>query len=324
MSANILQYLFGDKDSPAVRRDMEHVGKFPDLWLRRVEGSEHYLQVRAPYVFSDREKHNFVNLVSSIRTPTGYSATLQRHVGSLRFHGLKSHDHHVMLQDILPAVVKHMLSEGPRLAIIRLGNLFQQICSKVIKLADMENLKTMVAETLCLFELLLPRGSFDVMTHLAIHLVEEVAICGPVHARWCYGIERYMGVLAQYVRNKATPEASMASRYSVGTALSFCTEYFDMYPHSTRRMWDEEEELRDSGELLMGAHKRVTLSRSEVEDIHAYVIAHSAETEELLRFATSLQFSMIFWHGGVIWNRIRDDACMASSLFELQEIACVK
>lgn len=98
----------------------------------------------------------------------------------------------------------------------------------------MEKLETMVAETLYLLELHFPLGFFDVMTHLPIHLVEELAICGPVHARWCYGVERYMGVLAQYVRNMATPEAWMAFGYAVETALGFGTEFFDMYPYSTR------------------------------------------------------------------------------------------
>lgn len=62
---------------------------------------------------------------------------------------------------------------------------------------------------------------FDVMTHLPIHIVKELAMCGQVHARWCYGVERYMGVLAQYVRNRATLEASMASRYGIKKRLAF-------------------------------------------------------------------------------------------------------
>lgn len=205
---------------------MEEAGKFPHLWLLRFDGFEHYLQARAPYVLSDREKHEFLNLVSSMRTPTGYNATLQRHISSQHFHGLKSHDHHVMLQDIMPTPVRHMLPEGPTLAIIRLGNLFQQICSKVINPTDMDNLKTNVAETICLFELYFSLDFFNGMTHLPIHLVEELAICGPVHARWCYGIERYMGVLPQYEQNMATLEASMASRYAVERALGFCSEFW--------------------------------------------------------------------------------------------------
>ena len=44
------------------------------------------------------------------------------------------------------------------------------------------------------------------MTHLLIHLVEEVDICGPVYGRWMYLMERYMKVLKGYIRNKAKHE----------------------------------------------------------------------------------------------------------------------
>lgn len=56
-----------------------------------------------------------------------------------------------------------------------------------------------------------------------------------------------------------------------------------MYPHSSRRVWDSDEELGDSGELLLGAHNAVTLGRSELEQIHEHVIAHSVHTAELLK-----------------------------------------
>jgi hypothetical protein len=241
ISANIMKHAFGDNNTPAVRRNMEHVHKFPHLWLRRESNSKNYLQPRAPYVFSASEERNSMALVSATRTPTGYSTTLQRHVGGDRMMGLKSHDHHILLQDMLPATTHHSLGLGPREAIRRMGTLFQAICAKVIPNAgsqEMRDLKTSAAETLCLFEMWFPPGFFDVMSHLVIHVVEELAICGPLHARWYYAIERYMGVLATYVRDKARPEASMASGYAIDEALGFCTEYLAQYEHSSRRIWD--------------------------------------------------------------------------------------
>jgi hypothetical protein len=38
-----------------------------------------------------------------------------------------------------------------------------------------------VATTLCMLEMEMPPSFFDVMTHLVIHLVEEVDVCGLVH-----------------------------------------------------------------------------------------------------------------------------------------------
>jgi hypothetical protein len=224
-----------------------------------------------------------MSLVSQTRTPFRYCSNLQRHVGALKLGGMKSHDHHVLIQDILPLSIRHMLQPGTREAIMRLGILFQHICTKVVKPTDMADLKMFAAETLCLLELTFPPGFFDVMIHLVVHLVEELDICGPVHSRWCYSVECYMGVLARYVRDKARPEASMAQGYVADEALGFCTEYFDMYPHTTRRVWDFEEELCDSGEVLLGAPRRVTLSPKEIEDIHEYVLSHSLLTTELFQ-----------------------------------------
>lgn len=283
VAANVMNHLFGNKDTAATRRDMEQAGKFRHLWLQQ-SSATHYLQPRAPYVFTDAERRAFIDLVSRTKTPSGYSGSLQRHVNQERLRGMKSHDFHVLIQDILPGTIRNFLQPGPREAIVRLGQLFKRICTKVVVESEIPDLRKLAAETLCLFELWCPPRFFDVMSHLVIHLVDELAICGPVHAPWCYSIERYMGQLAKYVRDKARPEASMAQGYVADEALGFCTEYFDLYLHSTRRMWDPDEELGVSGELLLGGHKSVKLGRAELEQIQEHVISHNVHTAELLRY----------------------------------------
>ncbi len=61
------------------------------------------------------------------------------------------------------------------------------------------------------------------MTHLLVHLVEELEICGLVHMHWMYPMEFYTKTLKGYVRNKARPEGSMAKGYAIEEALGFCT-----------------------------------------------------------------------------------------------------
>jgi hypothetical protein len=61
------------------------------------------------------------------------------------------------------------------------------------------------------FEIYFLLGFFDVMVHLARHCVEQLQQCGPIHARWMYGIERYMYKLKRYVRNRLRPEGSIAT-----------------------------------------------------------------------------------------------------------------
>lgn len=76
VSANVMAHLFGEKDTPAMRMDMESIGKFPHLWLRPASGSTHFLQPRAPYIFTDSEKRAFMALVANTRTPFGYCSNL--------------------------------------------------------------------------------------------------------------------------------------------------------------------------------------------------------------------------------------------------------
>jgi hypothetical protein len=54
--------------------------------------------------------------------------------------------------------------------------------------------------------------------------MEEVDICWPIHSRWCYLVERYLGVLIKYVQDKSKPEECMASGYSVDESLGLCTK----------------------------------------------------------------------------------------------------
>jgi hypothetical protein len=125
--------------------------------------------------------------VTWIYAPTWYSIAFKKHVNLKRLFAMKSHDHHVMVQQILPLVVCNLLQLGPKVTIIWLGSAFGKICAKVINLNGLSNLWTYVVESLCLLEIWFPPTLFDLMTHLVIHLVDELEICGPMGATqgWC-------------------------------------------------------------------------------------------------------------------------------------------
>lgn len=155
-----------------MRRDMELAGKMHELDLLQTR-SGNYIKPKAPYVFSKREKREFLATVSSTKVPSGFSSTLTKHIGEHRLNGLKSHDHHVLLQQILPAAIWNSLTRSVRETIIRLANLFQRICSKVIQTSEIPALRTLSAEVLCLLEINFPPGFFNIMTHLIVHLVDK-------------------------------------------------------------------------------------------------------------------------------------------------------
>jgi hypothetical protein len=109
--------------------------------------------------------------------------------------------------------------------------------------------------------------------------VDELEICGPITARWCYPIERYLYVLKKYVRNKVKPKACMASGYMYDEALGFCMEYFSLYPYTRCCTWDVNEEEANVGEVLVGNEKLKRLSMIEMECIHEHVITNYMATK---------------------------------------------
>ena len=45
------------------------------------------------------------------------------------------------------------------------------------------------------FELVFPPSFFNIMTHVLVHLVDEIVIMGPVFLHNMYPFERFMGVV---------------------------------------------------------------------------------------------------------------------------------
>lgn len=284
---NLLLHLLGDKDTVKVRRDMEVARSHDYLHLRQRADSSTFFKPHAPYVLLPNEKATFLNTVSSLRTPTGYSSAFTKHVGDQKLSGLKSHDYHVLMQQIVPACTRAILHPQVREVICRLSTTFQRICAKTITESEIKDMKIYAAVTLCLMEIWFPPGFFDIMTHLIIHLVEELEWCGPVHARWMYGIERYMYVLKGFVRNRARPEAAIAERYMSHETLRFVSEYVPHMQPPFKRMWSLEEDLKNNSEVVMG-HGRVRLvEEPELLKLHDFVITNSKATERVYRSLTN-------------------------------------
>ncbi len=135
--------------------------------------------------------------------------------------GLKAHDYHVLMQQILPLCVCTFVPRGPRLVIIRMSQVFRRLCAKTIDLGMMNDLKQEATITLCLLEKEFPPLLFNIMTHLMVHLVAKVKLCGLVHTRWMYPMERYMKSLKTYVWNVARPEGSMVEGYTMEETIGF-------------------------------------------------------------------------------------------------------
>ena len=241
------------------------------------------MKPQALYVFTEAEKKVFIAEVSAICTPTGYGSALGKHLKKAKFQGLKSHDYHCLVQQIIPVVSRTLLQPLQRTALVRLGKSLTRICSRVVDKSEIAALRIYVAETLCFLEVCFPPSFFDVMEHSLVHLVDELELCGPVGGRWMYPLERYLGTLKTFVRNRAQPEASMAKGYVAEEALGFCTEYLNLHQYTKRHIWEAEEEESQRAYVVEGGGRVYNISEAELERAHTYVIEHHGCTEDMRR-----------------------------------------
>ncbi|CAM6122643.1 unnamed protein product [Calypogeia fissa] len=289
---NLVQTIMGTKDTEGVRRDMKAMRVQEHLWLTQNPNPKKHQQnaepvhnsiekqieevdwmPQAPYCLSREERIQFLEVLLTLKVPSMYSSSLARCVSrKKKLSGLKSHDYHQLLQQILPLATDGLLAGGPRLAIIRVSQIWRQICAKVYDPTTYNDLMTDVALTLCTLEMHFPPSFFVVMTHLMVHVTEELDLCGPVSVRWMYPVERYLKVLKGYVRNKAQPEASMAEGYMLAESLHFVSERLIDAKGKGRRTWESEEDPGDSGVALEGAKKDVSFSWEDMMAMHHYVL----------------------------------------------------
>ena len=63
------------------------------------------------------------------------------------------------------------------------------------------------------------------MTHVLVHLCEEINVLGPVFLHNMVPFERFMGVLKKYVRNRARPEGSISMGHQTEEVIGFCVDF---------------------------------------------------------------------------------------------------
>ncbi len=144
-----------------------------------------------------------MDYLKSLKVPTEYCNAPLKHVAKEKLSAMKAHDWHIFMQQLLSLCLRGLMDQRTRIAIMRLSRIFRRICAKVLHLADMGTLREDEAITMCMLEITMPLSFFDIMVHLILHLVDELDMCGPVHTRWMYCVERLNKILKGYVRNMA-------------------------------------------------------------------------------------------------------------------------
>jgi hypothetical protein len=114
------------------------------------------LKPTAPYVLNDDEFKVFANTIRNLKTPSKHSSNLGKHIRSKKFGGLKSHDYHIFMQQLLSLGLWGLLQPGPWMAVMRMSKVYRSIYTKVYNPAEFESLQANVAESMVLLEMEFP------------------------------------------------------------------------------------------------------------------------------------------------------------------------
>lgn len=134
---NFLEALLGTllnipgKTKDGINARLDHVAMGgPEELAPEIGAKRTYLPPTC-YTLSREEKRRVCKTLSELKVPKGYSSNIRSRVSmeDLKLYGLKSHDCHVLMQQLLPVAIRSVLPKEVRYAITRVCFFFNAICS---------------------------------------------------------------------------------------------------------------------------------------------------------------------------------------------------
>jgi hypothetical protein len=208
--------------------DLKKIRIRPELWLDdSIKGT------KLPTLCITLSKHEkeFCGFLKNVKVPSSYSTNISKLISfpDLKVApGVKCHDYHVLLMQMVAVGIPNILPVNVREAIMNFCFFFIAIGQKVLSEEALKSLEKMHYETLCFLEMYFPLAFFDISIHFTTHLIKEIKLLGPVFLHQMYVYERFNDILKSFVRNRAYPEGSLVQWYSIEEAVEWGINYTDL------------------------------------------------------------------------------------------------
>ena len=179
------------KDNYKARLNLADMGIRSELHLQR-KGDDKYMIPPACFHMTTLEKDGFLQVLRVVKVPDGYASNISHRVNlkERKISSLKSHDNHILMQQLLPIALRGSLPSHVTRPLIKLACFFRKICSKTLTVSDISSAEVDIVLTLCELEKIFPPSFFTVMVYLVMHLATEAKFGGLVQYRWMYPIKR--------------------------------------------------------------------------------------------------------------------------------------
>ena len=113
------------KDNLEARKDLQGMSLRCTLHLYTTENRTIYMPA-ACYTMSKEDKTRFLKVLQDVKVPDGYALNISRCVrlNDCTITGLKSHNSHVLMQQLLPIVVREKLPRNVVQPLVRMSAFF--------------------------------------------------------------------------------------------------------------------------------------------------------------------------------------------------------
>jgi hypothetical protein len=145
----LLQIPSKSKDGEKAWLDMQHMGIQDDSYPLFKSGK--YSLPPALYYLGNDEKTYLHKFLEGFKISDGYASCFKRLVGvkACNVSGGKTHDCHIIFQKLLPLIVSNIFPQEVTMPLIKFSSFLNSICSKELGFEELDNLNTLIRESLC-------------------------------------------------------------------------------------------------------------------------------------------------------------------------------
>jgi len=176
----IMDILDKIKDNVKARVDQATLCDRPKLNIPPPKNGKKWKKPAAEFVLKKHQRKEVQEWFQTLMFPDGYAANLRRGVNlsTMRINGLKSHDYHIWIEQLLPVMVRGYLPDHVWQVLVKLSNFFRQLCAKELSRAVVEQIEKLAPVLFCKLEKIFPPGFFNPMQHMILHLPYEAWMGG--------------------------------------------------------------------------------------------------------------------------------------------------
>ncbi|XP_059297564.1 uncharacterized protein LOC132050351 [Lycium ferocissimum] len=166
---NVCDSLVGTLLDLATGKSKDHVNSRYDLQemgirkeLQPLDNNGKVYLAKGCFSMKPEEKKLFCTILKNAKLPKGCVSNISRcvEVDEMKISGYKSHNPHFIMHYLLQVAVRKILPMNVSMALIRLGNFFRAICSKVIRPRDLDKIQAEINEIVCDLEKIFPPSFF--------------------------------------------------------------------------------------------------------------------------------------------------------------------